>query len=408
MALIDSEAFFQGRAEAIGISPAVLGALRQRGWDTLSGFAYSSGYSPGLSSDDEFVASVIIPLLGANHAVDPQAPKLRRLFIESHTMSLADLKRKVESSQDEAPSKMPTEERASRVRALRQRLGGMDITGSGEPSGRLVDMILQMFEQGTIKYVPWASCTSREQEVLHQKKTSVPTSSVLSDHAGFVKIRAPQDEMSAEVHSDHMLHLLLQRRALAFELAGVARFEAFNAVHTRMFKEMMKTPLPGYQRVSMDQVERADRHVFVRLAELTASGLHRQADGLLPAEQALATILTEVEFLYLLLPMPRSSGSGQHKSKASKKRARSSSQSGSETRRKPQKGKGKGKNKKGAGQARTVTRDDKGMPICFAYNKAEGCKQPTRDHEGRARCDRGMHVCWIAKCFMGHSGSAHR
>jgi hypothetical protein len=322
MALIDSEAFFQARAEAIGISPAVLASLRQRGWDTLSGFAYSSGYSPGLSSDDDFVAAVIMPLLGANHAVDPQAPKLRRLFVESHTMALADLKRKVDSSQDDIPTKMPTEERASRVRALRLRLGGMDITGAGEPSGRLVDMILQMFEQGTIKYVPWAACTSREQEVLHQKKTAVPASTVQSDQAGFVKIKSQPDDMTAEVHSDHMLHLLLQRRALAFELAGVARFESFNAIHSRMFKEMLKTPLPGYQRVSMDQVERADRHVFLRLAELTSTGLHRGADGQLPAEQALATILTEVEFQYLLLPMPKSSGSGQHKSMACMKRSR--------------------------------------------------------------------------------------
>jgi hypothetical protein len=146
----------------------------------------------------------------------------------------------------------------------------------------------------------------------------------------------------------------------------------------------------------------------LRLAELTSMGLHRGADGQLPAEQALATILTEVEFQYLLLPMPKSSGSGQNKSKASKKRARSSSQSGSEGKKKVQKNKGKGKGKKGGGQQKTVTRDDKGMPICFGFNKAEGCKLPTRDHEGRIRCDRGMHVCWIAKCFKGHSGAAHR
>ena len=46
-ATIDSEAYFEARRRAIGISDVTAAAMRQRGFTTLSALAFSSSYTPG-------------------------------------------------------------------------------------------------------------------------------------------------------------------------------------------------------------------------------------------------------------------------------------------------------------------------------------------------------------------------
>ena len=108
MSLVDSNAVFESRALAIGISQDTVNALGLRGWVTHATFAFSVATNPGTGDDQPFIDGVLIPILGREDHVD--APKLRRLFYESHTLTAADLRRKVDANEQEAPRKLPPPE----------------------------------------------------------------------------------------------------------------------------------------------------------------------------------------------------------------------------------------------------------------------------------------------------------
>ena len=59
----------------------------------------------------------------------------------------------------------------------------------------------------------------------------------------------------------------LRRRALAFDLVGLVSYETMNSYHADLLVgHMQEEPPPGYSQVSVTQVLRADRAVFLQLA----------------------------------------------------------------------------------------------------------------------------------------------
>ena len=85
MSLVDSTAVFKNRALAIGLTKPTVDALARRGWVTHATFAVSVAANP-TAGDEAFGDGVLTPILGRDDHVD--APKLRRLFFESHTLNL--------------------------------------------------------------------------------------------------------------------------------------------------------------------------------------------------------------------------------------------------------------------------------------------------------------------------------
>jgi hypothetical protein len=81
VAAVDSEAFFDTRMQAIGLSSVEQIAVRAQGWLTLANFAFASSWTPGQSGrryDKDFMDRVIVLVLG-----DPRhtsGAKLRRLM----------------------------------------------------------------------------------------------------------------------------------------------------------------------------------------------------------------------------------------------------------------------------------------------------------------------------------------
>ena len=173
MATIDSQAYFDSRMNAFGISAVEAAALRAAGWDTLANFAYATSWTPGQADDVDFLTKVVTRILGApDH---PSMPKLRRLMFEAYTLSIADLKSRASRTSDDPPMRMSPPERAARLLRLRNRLTGLNIREGLEPSHRLVDVFVQMAEDDSIKYVPWEELTERSQEVDGVVKDKKPT-----------------------------------------------------------------------------------------------------------------------------------------------------------------------------------------------------------------------------------------
>jgi hypothetical protein len=139
-----------------------------------------------------------------------------------------DLRRRVEVIDEAVPVKLPIEERAARLTRLKLRLPGLVIGGQMEPSHKLVDLLVQQLENGQLKYVPWSLCTSKLQEVQGEKVDQVS--------------RGSQDDPTADVTSDLLLMQALNRRSLAYEIAGLCTYDAMEVLTAKLMREYMRPP----------------------------------------------------------------------------------------------------------------------------------------------------------------------
>ena len=134
MALIDSPAVFKARCLAVGLTEDEHNALCTKGWSTYATFAFSVPVQAGQADESSFVTQVVQEVLG-----DPShtsAAKLRRLHFESFTLTVADLRRKVDTPEDSKPRKLPPAELADRIGNLLSRDGKVTSRGTlcTEPS----------------------------------------------------------------------------------------------------------------------------------------------------------------------------------------------------------------------------------------------------------------------------------
>ena len=224
MAAVDSEAFFDTRMQAIGLSSVEQIAVRAQGWLTLANFASASVWTPGQSGrlyDEDFMDRVIVPVLG-----DPRhtsGAKLRRLMFEAFTLPVSDLREQVTRTSDDPPQKLPAQERAARMQRIKDRLTGISITNVSEPSHKLVDTYVQMYEDDVLRFVPWNELTERSQEVLDEEWLQ----------NGFTKAKALETDLKANLTSNFRFVFALQWRGLAMEIAGLCQYEVHQAVRRR-------------------------------------------------------------------------------------------------------------------------------------------------------------------------------
>ena len=413
--ILESEAVFADRARSFKITEEVITALKAKGWSTHGSYAFSCGHPPGASNEQLFVDSVLKAVLGDDG--DPRRVMdagLRRLFFESYTLCAADMRSKVERSGDDAPRKLPTAERNDRLDKLITKMSSLNIEGPNEPSNHLVDIVVSMHDDGVLRYISWAECTTREMEM---SKTKVDKA-WMSDSAGLIREHSFLQLENADTGSDLKLVQALTRRGLALELGRVCSFTKHEVLVRLLIGEYQRSPPHGFRPTSLAQVERADREVFRRIAELTRGGLQGLLGGALPFEVALDRVLAEAGVRMLLIPMQSSSSSaakevsvttgatGQLESPVKKGKTRNDRRRDKKVKKAegaaapvkpappaPDKAawaRGVPKNLKGSAS----TPD--GKPICFGYN-SDGCKN--------GKDCRREHVCMV--CFGAHSLKNH-
>ena len=227
----------------------------------------------------------------------------------------------------------------------------------------------------------------------------------------------------ADVGNEILLKYALQRRGVALEVANVCSYLTHSLLVETFFDALLRAPIPGFSKVTMNQLRQADEEMWRRIASSCRDGLRLSLYGDRPFEKALKDNLFEPGFRYLLMPLPgrapASIGNGGEDSKlkrkisqleAENKELRKSSSSGSGDY--YAKGRGKGKNKdKGKlanggarigameGKARTTAA---GEPLCFNFN-IKGCPKAKPGE----RCDRGWHLCAEIGCQKPHPMREH-
>ena len=96
----------------------------------MGALAFSSSYTPGQAVDAAFVRGVLEPLLGQEPERNPDSPRIRRLYVEAYSMSIGEIKKRIERTDSDVPTKLPVEERKERMDRLRVRLGDQGPSGA--------------------------------------------------------------------------------------------------------------------------------------------------------------------------------------------------------------------------------------------------------------------------------------
>ena len=404
MSLVDSVAVFEGRARAIGVPDATITAMGLRGWTTHATFAFSVATQPGVD-EQAFVDGVVVPLLGAPDHIE--APKLRRLFFEAHTLTSADLRRKVDASEQDLPRKLPAPEIAQRLELLQARVGPLQLANVLEPSHQLINALVQCVEDGRLRYIDWSRCTSRTQEVNNVKEDG-DLRIWKADNTGAIKATNKEPSIQANLTTELDVHNALRRRGVAYEIAQAMSFECHERVINFFFYELKKDPMEGFAPVSLQQVAAADRELHVRLAEATRGGLRPGPAGELPLDIPVQDIPNGPELRWMLMPLPKK-GPGKPTSDGPP-----SNKTHSDSDPKRNKNEVAKKTKEEAARLKKLKRtpmpkqlvgcvpcDESGHPFCFGYNLGT-CKS-TSD------CQKGLHKCCKKGCGKAHPFiSAHK
>jgi hypothetical protein len=412
---LDSKAHFEQRLTELELHD-LLPFFAAKGWTTAGAFAFSTTFVPGSADDAAFKRQVLEPLVTPAQVEGPQAPSIRRLFYESYTMAVADLKRKVEANGDELPRRLPTAERAARLVNQQTRLLGLVLEEDLECSNALIDKGIQMVEDNLLSYISWEQCTTRAQELVNTKAIK----EYKTDGGGFLREVSARAESAANTSSDLRLRVALQRRGLMFDQCELMSYANHEKIASFLFLAYMRVPLPGFSSVSLDQMLRADTEVFRVLVQRTRAGVRRLPDGSLPLDNHVQAVLDSVAVNMLLLPpagraaapvrptaaaVPGVESKGVRKRKAAAEKKKALATGGGPPDKKT--------DTKKVAQTRSRMPEELigcdnvvgGKNVCFGFNMRCGC--PSKDIKPGDRCAKGFHICCVTGCGKDHSKVNH-
>ncbi len=428
MAFVDSAAVFANRLAELGLDGKKAN-FDDKGWTTMAKFAFAPGITTGTIEDADFKAKIGDIILGPNPdaATLQLEPSLRRLWFEAWTMTIGQMRRAVERTDDDAPKKIPKAERESRKQALEDRLGvAFKMEGELEPADALIDRAMQMADDGNVEWIPWSECPRREQELTSSRGRK----RWMADGNGIVREKELKDEPKAEVSSGLKISWALQRRGLALDIAGLMSYEVHEAIRERLIKAITdESPDPRYAGPSMSQTLNADRELWRQLQKVARGSLRSTPVGVKrPLDDHVNKVLSSPEFVWTLMPLPKTTSQSSNKQQSKNedsevknlrkqlqeareeiRRASRASGSSRPQQAAPAKGKGKSSAKKGKGKGAGksggirmppgleggVPTTPQGERICFNYN--------LRDCPGELCPNgRGLHLCCRPGCFKKH------
>ena len=294
MAYTESQPVFEKRLDALGFDPVVKKSLLGNGVTTLSTLAFISEYNPSSTSEKPLI-DVLEQLIGREPTVKEKAG-FRRLFHEAYALCTNELKSVVERGEETTTRKLSQPERHDRYLRQCKKLAGVSIKGITEPSDSLVDLCCSMFEDNRLKWVDWAKCTSKEQELTGEKKEH--TFTVKNDT---IKIDTKPQEAQADTATDVLMQYALMRRALAFDQANLMDYVKFMKWTEKLMKCRIEPAPPGYDKPTIRQLMSADTKLFEEMADRTRQGIQPDVNGR-PLDNVLDDCMVLHEVAMLMQP----------------------------------------------------------------------------------------------------------
>eukprot|EP00439_Symbiodinium_sp_Y106_P071017 s5691_g12.t1 len=335
----------------------------------MATFAFCCHFNPS-ASDEKPLTDLVARVLGAPPSLKEMSC-FRRLFAEAYATVASDIRAQVEATEDSSIKKLAPVDRAERLREQQARLKGLDLKGNLEPGDSLIDRAVAVYESDRLQYIEWQHSVSRQHELL----TGLKTDALTLDGSGGLKIASKPNVALCDVSNDMLVRYALVRRGLALEQANILDYHLHDELLEKYMSFRLTDPPPQYARVSLKQIEQADRQFTLLLAEQTRSGIKVKAGGARPCDLVFRKVFESTEFLSLLHPRPLAAGSA----------ATREAPTGDEPPVKRYKGNGKGQGRgrggKGAGKGSTnasvpaellalgcVAATPNGHALCFDYS----------------------------------------
>ena len=380
----------------MGLSADVLNQIVDKGYKNMAMFAFSCNYSPGASTDKPF-----LEMISATLGRDPDPAELsilRRLFNESYANVAAHIESQVKQTDESVTRRLAPAERADRLKIQQQKLKGLAIRGRYEPADALVDKCCAAYESDRLSYIEWSLCISREYELANNVKKDTDLS---FSNDGTLKLARTSKIEPMQGMTEIQVRYALVRRGLAMDQANIMDYAKHDMLVELLLDVRMQEPPSGYQRVTMKQLEIADKKFFVLMGEETRAGIKAAQDGR-PCDKVFDKVFNCAEFRHLL--QPRMVPTGQ----ATKEGLAPSSDPPSKRAKTGGKGKGQGKTPSSPStpfqriptdllKLGAVGATPKGNRLCFGYN----LKTCQANVSGQ-KCDRGLHLCCIKGCLKPH------
>ena len=330
-----------------------------------------------------------------------EAARVRRLHFEACTLIVAHTKQQVSlDSTVEGGRKLPVAEKQARLVQQQKRLTGISITGELQPSYALIDLAASMLESNAVIWIPPSKCSKRETEI--QMTVTKEKSSVVAVEQHTLKITAAEEVLKVDHSTDLQLQWALQRRGVALDQCGLIDWEVHQQWLQYLLGLLTKAVPDGYSRIRADQLLKADKEMFLVMAQDLQRSGERLSETPSPMNVAMPKLMTDPRITMHLLPLPSQTPRQVSANVPAAPSRRDTSVAP----------KGKGKVRRDGKQSTKAKAmcpaelkdykqlDEQGRPICWAYNLKGGCKEPASD----GRCKKGVHVC--IKCKRANHGLA--
>ena len=169
---------------------------------------------------------------------------------------------------------------------LRARLRGLKIGENLTPSNALMEEHGRQFDGDQLQYVSWAASTKRRPELLGASAAKRQTTGFETDERGYIRRTETPAPDVADTSSDLLLQETLMRRGLSADAMFLMTFQGCGELIVDRLMEEYRAPAvtPQHSTVSLAQLQRADEHIWTRLAELAAAkgGIRPLPDGARP------------------------------------------------------------------------------------------------------------------------------
>ena len=353
---------------------------------------FACNYAPGVSDERPLVA-LATKVLGTDPTTEEMAC-VRRLFSEAYSTIAADIRSKVETSDEAAVKKLAPAERSQRLRDQQLRLAGIDIRGNFEPGDSLVDKCVAAYEADRISSISWDVCVSRDHEIVTGSKKD---NSLTFDNSGHLKLTKKDQIEPCNTSNEMAVRYCLSRRGLALDQANVMCYKKHDRLAEKLINSRMEEAPSGCLRLTLKQIEMADKRFWTLMAEKTRDGIKSNADGR-TCDSHFEACFDSPEFLNLLqhrLAPASSTAPPPAKPKPDEPKQKRPKIDGY-----PSKGAAKGNFMRVPGELLAlgcVASTAKGHRLCFDYN-LKRCKLPTKDQ----RCSKGLHLCAVKGCQKMH------
>lgn len=386
MTLVDSEAAFEKRCSEL--QDGLYDILSAIGVSTFSklAFAVGSPQAPVVDADMQRFTD----LVHGGPATIGDCSSMKRLHFEAVTLVMSDLKSQISTTDASEPSKkLPYIEKVRRLQAQHARITGLSHKSEQQPSHGLIDACFSMIESGALLYLPPSKCGSRDSEI-HAEGKSKPKH-IITLEQGALKTQASHELPAVDVGTELKLMYAFQRRGLAFDLVHLLSWPIHVQWTDKLYAALMSDAVQGFHSISLTQILRADRELFLILAAESDGNLKPiPPDTEPPLDERVKALMNDPRINVHLTMLPkvdkRPSDVLTDKDDPKVKRPIKKAKVGSSV---PDELK----------NLHLKTKDNK--PLCWHYNLAKGCSNDVK----KSRCRFGFHFCM--KCLKsGHGASS--